>query len=385
MSAARQVSPIDPRGGAWMRLRGMVRKESLQILRDPSSIAIAFVMPVVLLLLFGYGVSLDAKHIPLALVIEQPDTNTASFVAGFYRSEYFSPRRFASIQEAEQALAQRQVDGVVWLRGDFSRRLLGQGEAPVGVFLNGVDANQARITAGYVQGAWQSWLESYAASRGQELRLPVAAEQRVWFNPALRSRNFLVPGLVAVIMTLIGALLTALVVAREWERGTMEALMVTPIRIGELLLGKLLPYFVLGMGGMLLSVAMAVWQFQVPLRGSFWLLLLASAIFMLVALGMGLLISTVARNQFVAGQIAILVTFLPAFLLSGFIFDIGSMPAPVQVITHVVPARYFVAILQTLFLAGDVWPVVLANAAALTLMMLVFFALLRRKARKNLE
>jgi len=374
-----------PRGGAWMRLRGMVRKESLQILRDPSSIAIAFVMPVVLLLLFGYGVSLDAKHIPLALVIEQPDTNTATFEAAFHQSEYFSPERYRSIQEAERALAERRVDGILWLRSDFSRQLLGSGEAPVGVFLNGVDANQARITAGYIQGAWQGWLETYAASQGRELRLPASAEPRVWFNPALRSRNFLVPGLVAVIMTLIGALLTALVVAREWERGTMEALMVTPIRIGELLLGKLLPYFVLGMGGMLLSVAMARWQFQVPLMGSFWLLLLASALFMLVALGMGLLISTVARNQFVAGQIAILVTFLPAFLLSGFIFDIGSMPEPIQVITHVVPARYFVAILQTLFLAGDVWAVVLGNAAALLLMMLVFFAVLRRQARKDLE
>jgi len=379
-------APVEtPRGGSLMRLRGMVRKESLQILRDPSSIAIAFVMPVVLLLLFGYGVSLDAKHIPLALVIEHPDTNTAGFVAAFHQSEYFSPARYDSIQEAEQALAERRVDGILWLRSDFSRRLLGGGEAPVGLFLNGVDANQARITAGYVQGAWQSWLASYAASQGQELRLSAAVEPRVWFNPALRSRNFLVPGLVAVIMTLIGALLTALVIAREWERGTMEALMVTPIRIGELLLGKLLPYFVLGMGGMLLSVAMAIWQFRVPLRGSFWLLLLASALFMLVALGMGLLISTVARSQFVAGQIAILVTFLPAFLLSGFIFDIGSMPAPIQVITHIVPARYFVAILQTLFLAGDLWVVVLGNAAALLVMMLVFFAVLRRKARKGLE
>ena len=373
------------RGGALMRLRGMVRKESLQILRDPSSIAIAFVMPVVLLLLFGYGVSLDAQHIPLAMVIERPDANSASFAAAFQQSEYFSPRRFDSIQDAEQALRERQVDGIVWLRGDFSRRLLAAGDAPVGVILNGVDANQARIASGYIQGAWQSWLQAYASSHGQELTLPAAMEQRVWFNPALRSRNFLVPGLVAVIMTLIGALLTALVVAREWERGTMEALMVTPIRIGELLLGKLLPYFVLGMGGMLLSVAMARWQFGVPLTGSFWLLLVTSTLFMLVALGMGLLISTVARNQFVAGQIAILVTFLPAFILSGFIFDIGSMPAPIQFITHVVPARYFVAILQTLFLAGDVWPVVLGNAAALLLMMLIFFAVLGRKARKRLE
>ena len=373
------------RGGALMRLRGMVRKESLQILRDPSSIAIAFVMPVVLLLLFGYGVSLDARHIPLAMVIERPDANSASFAAAFQQSEYFSPRRFDSIQDAEQALRERQVDGIVWLRGDFSRRLLAAGDAPVGVILNGVDANQARIASGYIQGAWQRWLQTYMAAQGRELTLPVGMEQRVWFNPALRSRNFLVPGLVAVIMTLIGALLTALVVAREWERGTMEALMVTPIRIGELLLGKLLPYFALGMGGMLLSVAMARWQFGVPLNGSFWLLLAASTLFMLVALGMGLLISTVARNQFVAGQIAILVTFLPAFILSGFIFDIGSMPAPIQFITHIVPARYFVAILQTLFLAGDVWPVVLGNAAALLLLLLIFFAVLGRKARKRLE
>ncbi|MCG6863209.1 MAG: ABC transporter permease [Chromatiaceae bacterium] len=373
------------RGGSLMRLRGMVRKESLQILRDPSSIAIAFVMPVVLLLLFGYGVSLDAKHIPVAVVIEQLDAASASFAAAFHQSEYFSPQRFGSIQEAEQALAERRVDGIVWLRSDFGRRLLGHGDAPVGVILNGVDANQARITAGYVEGAWQTWLQAYAAAQGRELEAPAAVEQRVWFNPALRSRNFLVPGLVAVIMTLIGALLTALVVAREWERGTMEALMVTPIRIREILLGKLLPYFVLGMGGMLLSVAMAVWLFEVPLRGSFWVLLAASSLFMLVALAMGLLISTVAKNQFVAGQIAILVTFLPAFILSGFIFDLGSMPAPIQVITHLVPARYFVAILQTLFLAGDVWPVVLGNAAALLGMMLVFFAILQRKARKDLQ
>lgn len=267
MSAARTGT----RGGAVMRLRGVVRKETLQILRDPSSIAIAFVMPVVLLLLFGYGVSLDARHIPLALVIEQPDAASASFAATFHQSEYFSPPRFGSIQEAEQALAERRVDGIVWLRSDFGPSLLARGDARVGVILSGVDTNQVRITAGYGQGAWQSWLRAYAASRGHELKVPVAAEHRGWFNPALRSRNFLVPGLVAVIMTPIGALLAALVVAREWERGTMEALMVTPVRIREILLGKLLPYFVPGMGGMLLSVSMAVWQFEVPLRGSFWL------------------------------------------------------------------------------------------------------------------
>jgi ABC-2 type transport system permease protein len=180
-------------------------------------------------------------------------------------------------------------------------------------------------------------------------------------------------------------MLTSMVVAREWERGTMEALMVTPIRIGELMVGKLAPYFILGMGGMLLSVAMALWLFDVPLRGSFWALTAASALFMMVALGMGLLISVVAKNQFVAGQISILITFLPAFILSGFIFQISSMPAVIQVITHIIPARYFVAILQTLFLAGDIWPIVLGNSAALAVMMVIFLGLARRKTHKRLD
>jgi ABC-2 type transport system permease protein len=370
---------------ARMRLLGIIRKESLQILRDPSSIAIAFVMPLVLLLLFGYGVSLDARHIPLAMVVEQPDANSASLVGAFRRSDYFDPHVFDNIQTAQQAFDRRDVFGIIWLRNDFSAHLMVRGSAPIGVIVNGVDANKARITEGYIQGVWQLWLESYARSRGIELPLPVALEPRIWFNAAVRSRDFLVPGLIAVIMTLIGAMLTSMVVAREWERGTMEALMVTPVRIGELMVGKLAPYFILGMGGMLLSVAMALWLFDVPLRGSFWLLTATSALFMLVALGMGLLISVVARNQFVAGQISILITFLPAFILSGFIFQISSMPAPIQVITHLIPARYFVSILQTLFLAGDIWPIVLANSAALAVMMVVFLGLARRKTHKRLD
>jgi ABC-2 type transport system permease protein len=377
--------PPEYRDGAARRLRGMVRKEFLQILRDPSSIAIAFVLPVVLLFLFGYGVSLDAKDVPLALVADHPDTHTARLLSAFEHSEYFIPHHYPGIQEAMQALRTQQVEGIVWLREDFSRRLLTSADASIGVIVNGVNANQARITEGYIQGVWQTWLEQYAASRGHDLKAPVMVEPRVWFNAALYSRHFLVPGLIAVIMTLIGALLTSLVIAREWERGTMEALMVTPIRIREILLGKLIPYFILGMGGMLLTVAMARWQFDVPLRGSFLLLLAAAALFMLVALGMGLLISIVAKNQFVAGQIAIIVTFLPAFILSGFIFDIGSMPAPIQVITHLVPARYFVTIVQSLFLAGNIWPVLLPNAAALVLMAAIFFTLVRRRARKRLD
>jgi drug efflux transport system permease protein len=253
------------------------------------------------------------------------------------------------------------------------------------VIVNGVDANTGRLILGYVQGVWQKWLQRQAQEEGQVLNTPVQLQTRVWFNSELRSRNFLVPGLIAIIMTLIGALLTALVMAREWERGTMEALMVTPVTMREVLVGKLVPYFILGMGGMALSVAMGVWLFGVPLRGSLWVLFGTAALFLLAALGMGLLISTVTKNQFVAGQVAIIATFLPAFILSGFIFDIGSMPMVVQWITRILAARYFVAILQTVFMAGDVWSVILPNALALVVMAAFFLGVSRRKLRKRLE
>lgn len=367
------------------RLRALMRKEALQIIRDPSSIAIAFLLPVVLLFIFGYGVSLDARNIPVAVVVEEPSGLTASITAAFAQSPYFDPKTFHAVQEAERALMEHKVKGIVWIRGNFAEEELSVGNAPIGVIVDGVDANNARLIEGYVQGVWANWLQQFAVSRGKSLDLPVAMEQRIWFNPEVRSRNFLVPGLIAVIMTLIGALLTAMVVAREWERGTMEALLVTPVTVREILLGKLIPYFVLGIGGMALSVAMAVWLFEVPLRGSLAALFGASALFLIVALGMGLLISTAAKDQFVAGQVAIIATFLPAFILSGFIFDIGSMPAPIQGVTHVIAARYFVAILQTLFLAGNVRSLIAINSLALLIMSMVFLALVRWRTRKRLE
>jgi ABC-2 type transport system permease protein len=374
-----------PRHAQRMRLRGLMRKEAIQIVRDPSSIAIAFVLPLVLLVIFGYGVSLDAKHVPVGIVVDQPSPQTTAFTASFQHSPYFDPHHFAHIQQAEDALRHAEIKGIIWMRGNFDEQLLSGETAPIGVFVNGVDANTARLVEGYVQGVWMTWLQDYPRAQGKPLAMPVKLDERVWFNPGLRSRDYLVPGLVAVIMTLIGALLTALVVAREWERGTMEALMVTPVAIREILLGKLVPYFILGMGGLLFSVAMAVWVFEVPLRGSLLLLLAASALFLLAALAMGLLISTLAKNQFVAGQAAILATFLPAFILSGFIFDIGSMPTPIQWLTHIIAARYYVAILQTVFLAGNVWSVVLSNAVALVVITCVFMGLVRQRTRKRLE
>ncbi|MDY0350090.1 MAG: ABC transporter permease [Desulfobulbaceae bacterium] len=369
----------------FMRLRGFVRKEWLQIVRDPSSIGIAFVLPVLLLLVFGYGVSLDARDIPLAIVVEHPGPEADSFTAGFYRSPYFVPLPMPTIQEAEQAMREAKVDGIVWLRENFDRGYLQQREPPINIIINGLDANTARLVEGYVQGVWAGWLERQAEEAGRAASVPVRLEQRIWYNPEVRSTDFLVPGIIAVVMTLIGALLTALIIAREWERGTMEAMLVTPVTVRDILAGKLLPYFFLGMGGFTLSTLMAVFLFDVPLRGSLWVLLAASSLFLLTALGMGLLISSVARSQFVAAQAAILVTFLPAFLLSGFIFDISSMPAVVQGITHLIAARYYVAILQTLFLVGDVWAVILPNMLALLAMALLFLGVVFKKTVKRLE
>jgi len=371
--------------GRALRLRGMIRKEWLQVIRDPSSIAIAFLLPLLLLFIFGYGVSLDAKDIRIGLVIEQADSASLSFAGGFDQSPYFAPVTLPSIQEAETALRESKIDGIVWLRHNFGRDYLRKESPPIGILVNGVDANTARLIEGYVQGIWFGWLEQQAERAGKTLRSPVRLEQRIWFNPEVRSTDFLVPGILAVIMTLIGALLTALVIAREWERGTMEAMMVTRISVIELLLGKLIPYFILGMGGLGLSLLMAHFLFHVPLRGSLWLLLAVSALFLLVALGMGFFISTIFKSQFVAALVAMISTFLPAFILSGFIFDIRSMPPVIQGLTHLIAARYYVSILQTLFLVGDVWSVILPNAAALAAMGLFFHGMVYRTTKKKLD
>nr|WP_321467211.1 ABC transporter permease [uncultured Desulfobulbus sp.] len=371
--------------GRSMRLKGMIRKEWLQVIRDPSSIAIAFFLPILLLIIFGYGVSLDAKDVRIGLVVEQADGPSLSFVGGFDHTPYFLPTTFHSIQQAEDAMRAAEIDGIVWLRHDFGSDYRSDQSPPIGLIVNGVDANTARLIQGYVQGIWVAWLEQQAERNGSELRSPVQMEQRIWYNPEVRSTDFLVPGVLAVIMTLIGALLTALVIAREWERGTMEALLVSRISAPEILMGKLIPYFVLGLGGLVISLTMARFLFHVPMRGSLWLLLGTSALFLWVALGMGFFISTVFRSQFVAALVAMVATFLPAFILSGFIFDIRSMPPVIQGLTHLIAARYYVSILQTLFLVGDVWSVLLPNCAALVAMGLFFHGIVYRKTRKRLE
>ncbi len=368
-----------------MRLRGLVRKEFLQVIRDPSSIAIAFLMPVILLLLFGYGVSLDAKFVPIAIVIEDPTPEAAAFAAELQGSDYFDAHIAPDFPTAADEMSHGSIKGIVNIRQDFARSLRTGRDAALQVIIDGTDANYGRIVQGYVEGAWGKWLERLAQTAESSVSIPVRIEQRIWFNPEVRSQNFLVPGLIAVLMTLIGALLTAMVMTREWERGTMEALLVTPVRIREIILSKLITYFLLGTGGMIISVAMALWLFHVPLRGSFIILFATSSLFLLTALGMGLLISSATKNQFVAGQIALITTFLPAFLLSGFIFDIASMPLVVQAITHIIAARYFVAILQTVFLAGNVPSIIIPNSLALIVMAVILFALVRKRSTKRLD
>ena len=368
-----------------MRMRGILRKEMLQIRRDPSSIALALVMPVVLLFIFGYGVSLDAENVPVAIVLEDSTAAARDLAARFDLSPYFAPVHTKSIDQAQAWLGRHRVDAIVHLKGDFSRNLATRGQAALQLIVNGIDANRARQIQGYARGVLQQWALARQA-RGERTAVPaVDVRQRIWYNASGISRNYLVPGLMTLIMTLIGTLLTALVVAREWERGTMEAILVTPLRRIDLLLGKVLPYFLLGMMGMVICVVFSVALFHVPFRGSIGALVFLSALFMLASLGFGLFISAAIRVQFVAAQISILAGFLPALILSGLLFDLESTPRFIQIISHVVPARYFVAISHTLFMAGDVWPVLWPNALALAVMALLFIGLAYRKLSKRLE
>lgn len=372
-----------------VRIRTLVRKEARQMLRDPSSIAIGIVMPVILILLFGYGLSLDVLNVPIAVVLEDPSPAARELAASFRLSRYFEARYLPSMPLAEKLMLAHEVDGIVRIRSDFSRRLV-LGDCEVQILVHGTDANRARIIEGYAQGAVGQWaveqgLEGNSIPSATISGGPVNLRDRLWFNEADESRYFLVPGLIVLIMTLIGAMLTSLVMAREWERGTLEALFVTPMEAGELLLGKTIPYFLLGMIGLGLCVLAARFLFHVPLRGSLAVLVGTSMLYLLMALAVGLLISSLVKNQFVASQATMLVTFLPAIMLSGFLFDVRSMPLAVRLLTYVLPASYYVTILQTVFLAGNFWEVILPNAAVLALAAGVMLLLTRLTIRKRLE
>ena len=365
------------------RIGALVRKESRQMLRDPSTVLIGIVMPALLILIFGYGLSLDVKNVPIAVVLEHRSQKADEIAAGFSLSPYFKATVLTSMPQAQQLMNQRKVDGIVRIRQNFSHQIASN-NADIQDLVHGSDANYARIVLGYALGAiGQSFLrkkmEGVVINDG-----PVIVQSQTWFNKNNDSHYFLVPGLIVLIMTLIGALLTALLMAREWEQGTLEAIFVTPVRVGEILLGKIIPYFCLGVIGLALCIVAAKFLFNVPLRGSTALLAGASMLYLLVTLGMGLLISAATKNQFLASQIAIIVSYLPAMMLSGFLFDIRSMPVALRVITLVLPARYYNELLQTIFLAGNIWPIIIPDLMVVGAMAIALLWLARIKTKKKL-
>ena len=371
---------------SWRRLRALCLKESLQIVRDPSSILIAFVLPIILLMIFGYGINLDASRIRVGVLSEDRGPDAARFVAALGASPVLDTRVATARSELDHALAAGEVRGFVVLQSDFSARLARpDATAPLQLITDGSEPNTASFVSAYIQGVWSTWLAERAADRGAAFTPPVQLIARSWFNPAALSRNFIVPGSIALIMTIIGALLTSLVIAREWERGTMEALLSTAVTRSELLLSKVLPYYALGMVSMLLCLLVAVALFGVPFRGSLLLLLVYTTLFLGSALGLGLLLSTVLRNQFNAAQAALNAAFLPATMLSGFVFEIASMPAPVRAVTYLIPARYFISSLQTLFQAGFVGRILMDDLLFLTASAAFFLGLSALNTRRRLD
>jgi ABC-2 type transport system permease protein len=351
----------------WRRIWALTRKETRQIIRDPSSIAIGIVFPVMMILLFGFGLSLDVTTVSVAVVDEDVSADSAALIGAFRLSPYFKLTATRAMAEATILMLNRNVDGILQIPSDFSRRWHA-GAADIQILVDGMDSNQARIMQAYSAGPVAIWSAAQAHTGTSVAVGPVIVESRMWFNTANDSHYFLVPGLIVLVMTIIGAFLTAMVVAREWERGTLEALFVTPMLPGEFLVSKFIPYFGLGMIGFVLCLLAGKFLFHVPLRGSLSLLCLASMIYLLVALGIGLLVSTLVKSQFLASQLAMLLTFLPAMMLSGFLYDLRSMPLVIRGITHILPARYAVALLQTLYLAGNVGSVIWFNLAVLTAM-----------------
>ena len=367
------------------RLMALVRKETLQIGRDPSSLLIAVVLPLLLLFLFGYGVSFDLRRSPICLVVEQPSAAASGLVASFQASRFFDVRSDVTTKACEEELVAGTINAEVVIPSDFLNRLEAYDPAPMQILVDGSDPNTAGLMANYIGGTWRIWQAIEADSRGVSGAARLQVTSRYRYNPEKESRNFLLPGLVAVIMTLIGTMLTALVVSREWERGTMEAMMATPLSVFELLMGKLIPYYLLGMAALAVTTGITIWLFDVPFRGSILALVAVSSAFLLTTLGQGLLISTLARNQFVATQAALFSAFLPGFLLSGLVYEIASMPWPIRLFTYLVPARYFVPSLQTLFLAGDVAGVLVPNGLALLAMATLLLGVVARKTPRRLD
>ncbi|CAM3816059.1 ABC transporter permease [Bordetella tumulicola] len=372
--------------GFSRRFVALLRKEVRQVLRDKSNLAVGLLLPVALILLFGYGLSFDVKHAPVAVVMEDRSPTARDVLAGLQGSDYLAPVFVTDMIEAERLMRGGDVDAIVRVPMDFSRRL-NQGDARLQLVLNGVDSTSAFTIEGYVGGAIGTWAQQQADRNGNKPPATgnVEVVQRMWFNEAGESRWYLVPGLIALVLTLIGAFLTSLLVAREWERGTLESLFVTPVRPLEIVLSKVAPYLVIGVIDLSMCLLASHFLFHVPMRGSLMAIVMVSMLYLVVSLLLGLFISAAARNQFQASQIALLVSFMPAMMLSGFVFDLRNTPVAIQVISQLLPATHFMTLIKTLFLAGDHWPTIIQSVAILTLYAVVLTIATHAKLRKTLE
>lgn len=340
------------------RISAIARKEFIHIVRDSRSLGMAIAIPMLLLVLFGYALTLDVDEVPMVIWDQSESQVSREFISRFEGSHYFSIKGYAcNYRELEQAIDSGRAFVSLIIPTDFARRIGSGRLAPVQLIVDGSDSNTATIAIGYVDAVVLTYSQDVAIREIQRigrrtLHPPVDIRTRVWFNADMESKNYIIPGLIAVIMMVIAALLTSLTVAREWERGTMEQLISTPVKRQELILGKLIPYFAIGMFDMLLAVIMGEYLFKVPLRGNVGLLFGMAAIFLAGALSLGMAISILTKSQLLASQLAMVLTFLPSFLLSDFMYAIGNMPKVIQIITYVIPSRYFVTILKGIYLKG---------------------------------
>jgi ABC-2 type transport system permease protein len=374
------------------RLFAIAFKETLQVWRDPRSLAIALLMPVMQMALLGYGVSLDIRRVPLCVYDQENSQTSRELVQRFVASKWFVITRVLSDERAiRDAMDRDACIGAVTIPVDFSRILMATGTVSVQTVFDATDANTTTIAIGYAQGVMAQATADFEARWAAAHGLPsqtvrsVDLEPRVWFNEGLDSRNFIIPGVVAIILGLVGAQLTSLTISREWERGTMEQLISTPVSALEVMIGKLVPYFVIGLFDAAFCLCAAVFWFQVPFRGSLGTLILTTALFTLVVLGIGYVVSVHIRSQLGASQIALMLTMVPINLLSGYTFPIDQMPAPIQAVTLIVYARYFVTILRAVFLKGSTIADLAIPILALVLFAVTIIWIAARAFRKSLD
>ena len=375
--------------GFWHRLWALVKKEFRQMLRDRSNLLVGLALPVTLILLFGYGMSFDVKDVRVAMVLEDASPRVQQVLAGLRGSTYMEPRWAGSMPEAEQWLRRHKVEAILRVPSDFSGRLQ-TGDAKVQLVVNGSESTSAATIESYVNGVLALWAQKEvdrAGSTGQTMAAAgsVQVQQRLWFNEAGESTWFLVPGLLVLVLTLIGAFLTSLLIAREWERGTMESLFVTPVRPLEIVLAKLIPYVGVGLVDLAMCLLAAHFLFEVPMRGSLGMMVVGGTLYLVVSLLMGLFISGRTRNQFLASQVALLGSLLPSMMLSGFIFDLRNSPALVQVTGHLLPATHFMGLAKSLFLMGNHWPTIMQNLGILLIYAVLLLWATLRTVRKRLD